>query len=102
MQETVISSILGASGGLAGILLVFVGFIYTRSEGFQVASRARKYQTVAKIGLIPFAVALVCSWLCLQWFHSPDPMLYTWTILSFQACLVLTGLYGIVALLFYV
>jgi len=102
MQETVVSSILGASGGLAGILLVFVGFIYTRAEGFEVASRVRKYQAVGKVGLIPFAMALVCSWLCLQWFLSPDPMMYMWAVYSFQACLVLTGLYGIVALLFYI
>ncbi len=102
MQETMVSSILGASVGLAGILLVFVGFIFTRSEGFEVVSRARKYQMVGKLGLIPFAVAIGCAWICLQWFLGPSALLYSLAIWSFQGCLVLTGLYGIVALLFYI
>jgi hypothetical protein len=102
MRETVISSILGASVGLAGILLVFVGFIYTRSEGFQVTSRAKKYQMVAKTGLMPFTVAIVCAWICLKWFATPTPSLYNWAVWSFQSCLILTGLYGIIALLFYI
>lgn len=102
MQETVVSSILGASVGLAGILLVFVGFIFTRSEGFEVVTRTRRYQIIARVGLVPFAVAIGCAWVCLEWFLGPTALLYSFALWSFQGCLVLTALYGIAALLFYI
>jgi len=66
MEKDTIVAILGAGVGLAGVLLVFVGFIYSHSETFQVPEVKKKYQKVARFGLIPFIVSLFSSWMCLR------------------------------------
>lgn len=95
-----ISAILGSAVGLAGILLVFIGFVYSRVETLERAASIRKYRIVAKAGILPFLIALVCAWLCLQWLGQPTPLLYKYATMSFQASLIITAIYG-VALLFY-
>ena len=101
MERDTVTAVFSSSVGLAGILLVFVGFVYSRTETFERADRVRRYQIVAKLGVIPFALALVSAWLCLMWLGSSNAELYNDAIFVFQACLVLTGLYGVIALLFY-
>ncbi len=101
MENGTITTLLGSSVGLAGILLVFVGFLYSRAESFERAGTVRKYKWVAKAGIVPFLFALISAWLCLLWIGQPSVDLYNYAMLSFQACLILTGLYGIIAIIFY-
>lgn len=101
MESQIISTILGSSVALAGILLIFVGFVYSRTETFERTDRIQRYRVVAKLGLIPFMLALVSAWLCLNWLGSPSVDLYNYAVLVFRTCLVLTGSYGVIALLFY-
>lgn len=101
MEKETITTILGSAVGLAGILLVFVGFVYSRAETFEVTRKKEKYRLLAKAGILPFLIAIVSAWLCLEWLGAPSSSLYNYAILSFQLCLILTGFYGIAALLFY-
>ncbi len=101
MERETITAVLGSSVGLAGILLVFVGFVYSRVETFERADRIQRYRIVAKLGMIPFVLALVSAWLCLNWLGSPSADLYSHAILVFRTCLVFTGSYGVIALLLY-
>jgi hypothetical protein len=101
MERETITAVLGSSVGLAGILLVFIGFVYSRVETFEQSDRVRKYRLVARLGALPFLLALISAWMCLKWLDAPSADLYVNAILAFQACLILTGIYGIVALVFY-
>ncbi len=67
MEKGTITAILGSSVGLAGILLVFIGFVYSRVETFEQSDRVRKYRLVAKLGTLPFLLALISAWMCLIW-----------------------------------
>ena len=101
MEREIITSILASSVGLAGVLLIFVGFVYSRVETFERAEKAKKYRLVARVGAIPFLLAVSSAWLCLEWLVGPSACLYNNAVLFFKMCLVLTGLYGTVALAFY-
>ena len=99
IAKDVIVAILGASVGLAGLLLVFVGFVYARAESFETR-RGDRYRFVAKIGLLPVCLSLGAAWLCMCWLGG-NPDAYGWAVLLFKISLIGTGLYGLMALLFY-
>jgi hypothetical protein len=99
-KKDIVIALFGAAVGLGGILLVFVGFIYAHSEGMELELDRQKYKRVAKVGMLPFLVSLLCAFLCLRWMLCPsqEAML---PIYSFYLSLGVTALYGIVAFLFY-
>jgi hypothetical protein len=99
-KKDLVIALFGASVGLGGILLVFVGFIYAHSEGMDLELERKKYKTVAKVGMLPFLVSLVCAFLCLRWMLCPSPEAML-PVYSFYLSLGLTALYGLVAFLFY-
>ena len=90
---------LGASAALAGLLLVFIGFVYARGESYN-SIRGDRFKTAAKIGIIPFLVTIVCVGICFEWllgWHSG----YVLSIWVFRAGLICTALYGAVMMLFF-
>jgi hypothetical protein len=97
-KDTVIA-ILGAAAALAGLLLVFIGFVYARGESYET-KRGDRFKAVAKVGTGPFVVTLACAWFSLEWLLG-NAWAYPWSINLFKAGLVLTALYGVVTLLFY-
>jgi hypothetical protein len=99
--KDIVIAIFGAAVGLAGILLVFVGFIYSHAETIDLADTRQKYKVVAKLGLIPFLISLLSASLCLNWMLSPSPGVFCWVRYSFYGGMGSTALYGIVAFLFY-
>jgi hypothetical protein len=101
MEKDTILAAIGSAIGLAGLLLVFVGFIYTHGESFSNAATKRKYQRVAKAGIVPFSVALVSAWFCLRWLQWCGPTDYLLALLLFKVCLLLTFAYGIIAVIVY-
>lgn len=100
-QKDVITAVFGAAMGLAGILLVFVGFVYSRAETFDTESKRKKYGQVAKVGVIPFLLSLAAAAISLWWMLHPSSGAYMWALGSFSACMGLTALYGVVAFIFY-
>jgi hypothetical protein len=99
--KDIVVAIFGAAVGLAGILLVFVGFVYSRAETMDIARTREKFRRIAKSGIVPFLVSLLCSALCLRWMLVPSVVTFCWVRYSFYVCLVLTTLYGVVAFVFY-
>ena len=71
-KDTIIAAI-GSAIGLAGLLLIFVGFVYTHGESFSSEATKRKFQRVAKAGIAPFSVALASAWFCLRWLQWSGP-----------------------------
>ncbi len=84
---------------LAGLLLVFVGFVYAHAETFETR-RGDVYRYVAKAGLVPFLASLVCAWLCLDSLMGNAGLVGP-SILAFRLTLLGVALYGAIALLFF-
>lgn len=99
--KDIVPAIFGAGVGLAGILLVFVGFIYSRVETFDLERVRRKFRRVARSAIAPFLLSLISAGLSLRWMLHPSWSVYLWARLTFYAAMVFTALYGIVAFLFY-
>ncbi|MFY9752189.1 MAG: hypothetical protein WAJ92_06095 [Candidatus Acidiferrales bacterium] len=99
--KDIIIAVLGSGVGLAGILLVFIGFIYSHAETFASVPTRKKYRLVGRLGLIPFAFSLLSAWCSLRWLQASGPVAYCWSIRSFELCLILTFLYGTITLIFY-
>jgi hypothetical protein len=99
-KDTIIAA-LGSVIGLAGVLLVFIGFVYAHGESFSNVSTKRKYQRVAKAGLAPFSIGLVAAWFCVRWLQWCGPTDYVLAILLFKGALISTLAYGIISVLAY-
>ena len=94
-----ITAVLGASTALAGLLLVFVGFVYAHGESFKTRT-GDKFKIVAKLGMVPFLISLASVWAGLEWLTG-DQWAYSWCVWSFRATVVITAAYGALTLLFY-
>lgn len=101
MEKEIVIAVFGASVGLAGVLLVFVTFVYSRVESFQSVPKQKKYKIVARIGLLPFLIALISAWLSLRWLQYSEATVYRGSIVSFQIAVILTALYGLISLMFF-
>jgi hypothetical protein len=100
MEKDTILAVFGAAVGLAGIVLVFIGFVSAHGEGFQNNTRKKVFKRVAKAGLIPFAVALIAAFLSLSWLETSSQTSYHYALLSFKVSLICTLLYGIISVVF--
>jgi hypothetical protein len=103
--KDVVTAVLGASVGLAGLLLVFSGFVFAQADGFPKATTddaiIDKYRNVGRFGLIPFLLALLVSALTVIWFLHPSCCLYYAAVIGFIVLLVASALYGTIVLGFY-
>lgn len=97
-RDTVIA-VLGASVSLAGLLLVFIGFVYARAESFET-KRGDAYRRAAKLGLVPFLTSLGCAWFCVEWLTGCQGA-FGPVVMTFRAALIATAAYGAIALLLY-
>lgn len=98
--KDIVLGMLGASVALAGLLLVFVGFVYSHSETFTNTVRRDRTRLAAKVGLFPFVGTIVCAWLCIDWLTG-DQWVYSLALQSFKGGILLTAIYGLVTVLKY-
>lgn len=92
--------LLQTSIGVAGLLLVFIGFVYSRAETFASSIRADKYKNVARFGLVPFGLATLCGWLSLSVLNG-DVGLYPVSVYVFRATLCVLLWYAFVVVFVY-
>lgn len=62
--KDILTNVFTATISLAGLLLVFVGFMYSQASSFPSDTDRRitnRFKRVAKFGLLPFAFALVVA-----------------------------------------
>lgn len=104
-SKDVVVALLGAAVALAGLLLVVSGFVFTQSNSFPRAttddSVLKRYEFVAKLGLIPFTFALIEAAVCLVWLVHSTSCIYFSAVAGFFLLLVLTEVYGSVLILRY-
>ena len=90
-------AILQAAIALAGLLLVFAGFLLARAEQFPNERARRSLKRLAKFALVPLLAAIGCTWLAVwaaQGANWSQQHLYS----CFQIILVISALYAIIAL----
>jgi len=104
-SKDVMLALLGASVGLAGLLLVVAGFVFAQAGSFPPETTddetIARYERAGKVGLIPFGLSLVEAGLCLAWLLHSSSSLYVVTVAGFFLLLVLTAMYGFILLLRY-
>jgi hypothetical protein len=60
-RDTILA-VLQSGIGLAGLLLIFSGFLFSKAATFDTV-RGDKFRTLAKITLFPVMVALALAWI---------------------------------------
>lgn len=88
-------AVLGGALALAGVLLIFIGFILPKTEAYS-ETKADKFRWIARLGLIPFLAALFCAWASISAVQgSVWSGMHLWGVL--RLTLVLTAIYAIIS-----
>ncbi len=100
-SKDVIIGILGASGALAGLLLIFGGFVFSQAASFPTETTDNKiikrYTAAAQLAILPFLGLLLDTILAVIWLLRPSVCMF-WICVGLFLVLVLgTGVYGAIA-----
>jgi hypothetical protein len=98
--KDVVLAILGASGALAGLLLVFSGFIFSQASSFPATTDdtiIARYTKAARLGIYPFLGFLGTTLLCVAWLLHPDGRVFAFCVALFVLLVIGTGVYGLLA-----
>jgi hypothetical protein len=96
-KETALA-VCGAALGIAGLLLVFIGFIIAKADNSYNTARAKRFVWMARTGLIPFLASLICCWFSI-WAVQGANWSGDHLLALFKLALVITGIYAIIATL---
>jgi hypothetical protein len=103
--KDVVIAILGSSVALAGLLLVFCGFVFAQADGFPKETTddaiINRYRNVGRAGLVPFLISLSLAAINVIWFMCPSKNLYSLSVYGFLFLLLGTAGYAIAVLGFY-
>jgi len=95
-EKDVILAVLGNHIAIAGLILIFAGFLLSKAESYEGSRRGDKYNWLAVAGLIPIIAALLSAEICIEalkgWKWGADHALGT-----LQIVLALTGVYAIIS-----
>jgi len=95
--KDVIIGILGASGALSGLLLVFSGFVFSQAASFPDTtpdSVIKKYTKAGQLAVYPFLGSLATTLLALAWLLHPVICIFWPCVVIFAALVVGIGVYG--------
>jgi hypothetical protein len=98
--KDVILGILGASGALAGLLLVFSGFIFAQAASFPSTTSDKitaKYTKAGRMAVFPFIGFLLATLVCVAWLLHPNQCIYFVCVALFLVLVIWTGIYGALA-----
>jgi hypothetical protein len=99
MERDVILAVLGSDIGIAGLLLIFAGFVITKAESFTVVRKAFAYRWIARFSLVPIVAALASAWMSIDAVQGCS-WCADYSLCSLKIVLVLTGIYAIIGALF--
>jgi hypothetical protein len=97
-------TIVGAAIALAGLLLVFSGFVFAQADTFPPTTddkTIKRYKSAGKWGLLPFGLALTDAAIAMGWLLNPCPGLYVAALAGFFMSIGLAAAYGGFCLLIY-
>ena len=94
-EKDVILTVLGSDIALAGLVLVFSGFLITKADAYQTRY-GDKFKWFAVAGFIPVLVALAAAWCCICAIEGSQ-----WSAMhvlsGLKIVLALSGIYAIIA-----
>ena len=64
-ERDTILAVLSSGIGLAGLLLIFSGFLFSKAASFDT-TRGDKFRVLAKLTLVPVLVTLALAWLSIM------------------------------------
>jgi len=94
---------LGGASGIAGLLLVFVGFIIVKVEALPEANTSnaviRKYELAAKAGIVPLVTLAAVILASYGWLFYPTNSLlfFVWSV-GFVVGMILFVVYSVIAI----
>lgn len=98
--KDLVVGILGASGTLAGLLLVFGGFLFSQAASFPPETPdnvTSKFSKAGRFATWPFIGFLLSTMLCVVWLLYSECWLYWLDVIVFLVSVVATGIYGVAA-----
>lgn len=96
LSEGIILAVLSTGIGLAGLLLIFSGFLVSKAATFST-SRGDKYNRLAFSTIVPVLVALYLSWMSIDALEGDKWAQYhLLTVLKIE--IILTALFSIIGL----
>ena len=106
--KDVMLAVLGSSVGLAGLLLVFCGFMFGQAAIFPPATTddamIDRYKNAGRQAIWPFLMALgvaVAATIWLAWPALSHSAFYVGVVAAFVVLLIVTAIYGAVVIKFY-
>src|ERR1700679_1813025 len=96
-DQDIALAILQAAIAIAGLILVFTGFLSGKAAEADGSRSGDKFVLVARLGLIPIVSALFCTGVGVRVLlpgHWANAWCVSWLILVFEIVLALTALYA--------
>jgi hypothetical protein len=103
-ESEIILAVLGGSVSIAGLLLIFTGFLFSQAAGFPPSTpdtTIEKFRNAARVGVLPFAAAMLVAIISFTWVVTGSPTAYTFSVVGFFILLSLALLYGAGTMLLY-
>jgi uncharacterized membrane protein len=95
-DRDILLAALGSDVAIAGLVLVFVGFLFTKAESYQGNRSGDLYSRLAVSGLVPIVASLAAAWMCIDAIQG-----HQWeadhTLLMLKIVIALTGGYAIIS-----
>jgi hypothetical protein len=98
MEKDTALGVLAAVLAIAGLLLVFCGFLVGKAANMSNTSRATKFTVLAKLGAFPLFLSFFSAWVCVMAVER-NPWAVAHGLLLFKISLVITAFYSIISLL---
>lgn len=95
--NSAVAGVLGAAVSLAGLLLVFIGFLFSQVNSGMSDVLQGRYKRAARFGLIPFLASLALSIAATTYWLSPSAGLAHFVIVASMALVIAVGIYGVLA-----
>ena len=96
IERDIILAVLGSDIAIAGLVLIFAGFLATKAESFEGNMSGDKYSRLAVVGLLPIVFSLASAWMCIDGLQGG-----VWeanhSLLMLKMVLALTGSYAIIS-----
>ena len=96
--KDIVIAVLGGSVSLAGLLLIFSGFLFSQAAGFDPDNTPDKiinhYRHAGRVGVFPFFMCLALAGVSIWWLRAPSDALLSICWYGFIALLVVTAAYG--------
>jgi hypothetical protein len=102
-QKEIMIAVLGGSASIAGLLLVFCGFLFAQASMLPATitptATIRKFKRFGRLGVAPFTLAILVTGTSFWWLLCQCNLVYLVTLWAFGLLLLATAIYGAVTIL---